>query len=107
MWQGAQCDLDGRGIQVQDYEQGNFVGPTILSKVKTDMHCYNEEIFGPVLVCLEVSLYPFIPMQSASASLLLQQLSVVRSRQFCQKVVICRTMQVIMTPLHGLLADLL
>ena len=36
------------------YEQGNFVGPTLLTNVKTDMDCYNEEIFGPVLVCLEV-----------------------------------------------------
>jgi len=39
---------------VQDYEQGNFVGPTLLTNVKTDMDCYKEEIFGPVLVCLEV-----------------------------------------------------
>lgn len=51
--QGAQCDLDGRGIKVQDYEDGNFVGPTLLTNVKPDMDCYNEEIFGPVLVCLE------------------------------------------------------
>lgn len=52
--QGAQCDLDGRGVKVQDYEDGNFVGPTLLTNVTTDMDCYNEEIFGPVLVCLEV-----------------------------------------------------
>jgi len=42
---------------VQDYEDGNFVGPTLLTNVKPDMDCYNEEIFGPVLVCLEVA-YP-------------------------------------------------
>ncbi|DBA79006.1 hypothetical protein WJX77_003389 [Trebouxia sp. C0004] len=51
--QGAQCDLDGRGVKVQDYEDGNFVGPTLLTNVTPDMDCYNEEIFGPVLVCLE------------------------------------------------------
>jgi len=28
------------------------VGPTILSNVTTDMLCYKEEIFGPVLLCL-------------------------------------------------------
>lgn len=49
--------MDGRGIKVQDYEQGNFVGPTLLTNVKTDMDCYKEEIFGPVLVCLEVCTY--------------------------------------------------
>ena len=34
---------------------GNFVGPTILSHVTPSMQCYKEEIFGPVLVCLEAS----------------------------------------------------
>lgn len=52
--QGAELVLDGRGVKVAGYEQGNFVGPTILSKVTPDMDCYKEEIFGPVLVCLEV-----------------------------------------------------
>lgn len=52
--QGAECILDGRGIVVPGYEKGNFVGPTILTGVKPHMECYTEEIFGPVLVCLEV-----------------------------------------------------
>ncbi|KAL4448257.1 hypothetical protein ABPG75_005476 [Micractinium tetrahymenae] len=51
--EGARCDLDGRGIQVPGYPHGNFVGPTILSGVSPSMECYREEIFGPVLVCLE------------------------------------------------------
>ena len=55
MLQGAECILDGRGVQVPGYEQGNFVGPTLLHKVQPHMECYEEEIFGPVLVCLEVS----------------------------------------------------
>lgn len=51
--QGAECLLDGRDLVVKGYEKGNFVGPTVLSKVRPDMECYKEEIFGPVLVCLE------------------------------------------------------
>lgn len=52
--QGASLDLDGRDIVVPGYENGNFVGPTVLSKVNPDMTCYTEEIFGPVLVAMEV-----------------------------------------------------
>lgn len=33
---------------------GNWVGPTIITGVKPHMKCYKEEIFGPVLVALEV-----------------------------------------------------
>jgi malonate-semialdehyde dehydrogenase (acetylating)/methylmalonate-semialdehyde dehydrogenase len=51
--QGAQLDLDGRGVQVEGYETGNFVGPTVLSKVTSSNICYTEEIFGPALVCME------------------------------------------------------
>ena len=51
---GAQLSLDGRGYKPLKYPNGNFVGPTILSQVKPHMECYKEEIFGPVLVCLEV-----------------------------------------------------
>jgi malonate-semialdehyde dehydrogenase (acetylating)/methylmalonate-semialdehyde dehydrogenase len=50
--EGASCIVDGRGIDVPDYPNGNFVGPTILSNVTEDMECYREEIFGPVLVIL-------------------------------------------------------
>ena len=38
-----------------NYESGNFMGPTLIAGVKPNMDCYSEEIFGPVLVCLEVS----------------------------------------------------
>jgi len=50
--QGAKLVLDGRNAKVAKYPKGNFVGPTILSDVKTDMECYKEEIFGPVLSCI-------------------------------------------------------
>jgi malonate-semialdehyde dehydrogenase (acetylating)/methylmalonate-semialdehyde dehydrogenase len=53
--QGATCDLDGRGITVPGYPHGNWVGPTILSGVTPHMDCYREEVFGPVLVCLEAA----------------------------------------------------
>lgn len=52
--EGATLLLDGRNPKLDEkYEKGNFVGPTILTGVKPHMRCYQEEIFGPVLVCLE------------------------------------------------------
>lgn len=50
--EGAKIVLDGRGLKLEKYPNGNFVGPTILTDVKPNMKCYTEEIFGPVLVCL-------------------------------------------------------
>lgn len=50
---GARIVLDGRNIVVPGYEGGNFVGPAILSDVTSDMECYKEEIFGPVLLCMQ------------------------------------------------------
>ncbi|AWT48338.1 methylmalonate-semialdehyde dehydrogenase (CoA acylating) [Psychrobacter sp. YP14] len=47
--EGAKLLLDGRGITVEGYENGNFVGPTIFDNVTTDMQIYSQEIFGPVL----------------------------------------------------------
>ncbi|XP_044255959.1 probable methylmalonate-semialdehyde dehydrogenase [acylating], mitochondrial [Tribolium madens] len=47
--QGAKCPLDGRGIVVEKYPKGNFVGPTLLTHVQPSFECYKEEIFGPVL----------------------------------------------------------
>lgn len=32
--EGASLLLDGRNVKVKGYENGNFVGPTILAKVK-------------------------------------------------------------------------
>ncbi len=51
--QGAVLELDGRGVQVDGYPNGNFFGPTILSGVKPGMAVYDQEIFGPVLVLTE------------------------------------------------------
>lgn len=51
---GAQCLLDGRGVVVPGFEKGNFVGPTWLHGVTKENPAYSEEIFGPVLVSLEM-----------------------------------------------------
>lgn len=50
---GARILLDGRDIVVPHFEDGNFVGPTILADVKSDMECYKDEIFGPVLLLMK------------------------------------------------------
>ena len=53
--EGAKLELDGRGISLQGYENGNFVGPTIFNDVSEDMSIYKEEIFGPVLSVLNMN----------------------------------------------------
>jgi malonate-semialdehyde dehydrogenase (acetylating)/methylmalonate-semialdehyde dehydrogenase len=51
--EGADCLLDGTDFTVAGYESGNWVGPTMFTNVTTDMSIYKEEIFGPVLCCME------------------------------------------------------
>ena len=50
----AHCLIDGSQCSVEGYPEGNWVGPTLFSKVKTDSEIYKTEIFGPVLLCIEV-----------------------------------------------------
>jgi malonate-semialdehyde dehydrogenase (acetylating)/methylmalonate-semialdehyde dehydrogenase len=52
--QGARLTVDGRGLVVDGFEAGFFVGPTVIDDVTTDMDVYREEIFGPVLSVLRV-----------------------------------------------------
>ncbi|MGI8428854.1 MAG: CoA-acylating methylmalonate-semialdehyde dehydrogenase, partial [Solirubrobacteraceae bacterium] len=52
--QGARLTIDGRKLVVDGYENGFFVGPTVLDRVTADMDVYREEIFGPVLSVLRV-----------------------------------------------------
>jgi malonate-semialdehyde dehydrogenase (acetylating)/methylmalonate-semialdehyde dehydrogenase len=47
--QGAKVLVDGRGLKVSGFEDGFFVGPTLIDQVQTGMDVYTEEIFGPVL----------------------------------------------------------
>ncbi len=55
MADGAVLELDGRNPTVPGYERGNFVGPTIFSRVQPGMSIYREEVFGPVLVILDAA----------------------------------------------------
>lgn len=47
--EGAELVLDGRDFTVPGYENGFFMGPTILDHVTADMTVGMQEIFGPVL----------------------------------------------------------
>ncbi|XP_022846859.1 methylmalonate-semialdehyde dehydrogenase [acylating], mitochondrial-like [Olea europaea var. sylvestris] len=50
---GARLVLDGRHVVVPWYENGNFVGPTIMCNVTANMDCYKEDMLGPVLLCMQ------------------------------------------------------
>ena len=47
--EGSELVVDGRGFKLQGYENGFFLGPTLIDQVKPAMRTYQEEIFGPVL----------------------------------------------------------
>ena len=47
--EGAKLVVDGRGLKLQGYEQGFFMGGCLFDNVTPDMRIYKEEIFGPVL----------------------------------------------------------
>jgi malonate-semialdehyde dehydrogenase (acetylating)/methylmalonate-semialdehyde dehydrogenase len=47
--EGAKLIVDGRGLSLQGYENGFFIGGSLFDNVTTDMRIYKEEIFGPVL----------------------------------------------------------
>ncbi|WP_050469440.1 CoA-acylating methylmalonate-semialdehyde dehydrogenase [Herbaspirillum chlorophenolicum] len=51
--EGAELLLDGRDVRVAAAPKGNFVGPTILTKVSDEMRVYREEVFGPVLCVMQ------------------------------------------------------
>lgn len=54
---GATLVVDGRGIQLQGYENGYFVGGTLFDNVTPDMDIYQQEIFGPVLSVVRSASY--------------------------------------------------
>lgn len=53
--EGAELLLDGREILVPGFEEGYFIGPTILGNVSTKSQVYTTEIFGPVLSIIHVN----------------------------------------------------
>ncbi|WP_119461778.1 CoA-acylating methylmalonate-semialdehyde dehydrogenase [Rhodospirillaceae bacterium SYSU D60014] len=47
--EGAKLVVDGRGLKLQGYENGYFLGGCLFDQVTPEMRIYKEEIFGPVL----------------------------------------------------------
>ena len=47
--EGAELVVDGRGLTLQGYEKGYFLGGSLFDRVTRDMTIYQAEIFGPVL----------------------------------------------------------
>ena len=50
----ADCLLDGSNYEVEEFPEGNWIGPTLFSNVPTDSSIYKTEIFGPVLLTMNV-----------------------------------------------------
>lgn len=55
--EGAELVLDGRNYVVPGYENGFFMGPTILDHVTAEMTVGTQEIFGPVLCIKRVKTF--------------------------------------------------
>ena len=55
--EGAEALADGRDLIVPGYEEGFFLGATLLDRVEIDMTVYRDEIFGPVLSVVRVDSY--------------------------------------------------
>ncbi len=52
---GADVVVDGRELDLP--VDGYFLGPSLIDNVGTDMACYRDEIFGPVLVVVRCDTY--------------------------------------------------
>ena len=52
--EGGSVLLDGRKTLIKDYENGNFIQPTILENVPLDGELIKTEIFGPVMSLLHM-----------------------------------------------------
>ena len=55
--EGAALALDGRNVTVKGYENGFYMGPTILDHVRPGMTVGDTEIFGPVLCIKRVKTF--------------------------------------------------
>ncbi|MEU9284750.1 CoA-acylating methylmalonate-semialdehyde dehydrogenase [Streptomyces sp. NPDC048275] len=55
--EGAEVVLDGTGHTVEGFENGHWIGISLLDKVPTSAKAYQDEIFGPVLCVLRVDTY--------------------------------------------------
>lgn len=52
--EGAKLLVDGRGVKVEGYPNGYYLGPTLFDDVTMDMTLMNEETFGPLLGIMRV-----------------------------------------------------
>lgn len=52
--EGGSVILDGRNASIKDYEQGNFIQPTIIENVPVEGELIKTEIFGPVMSLLHM-----------------------------------------------------
>lgn len=52
--EGGSVLLDGRNTSIKDYENGNFIQPTILENIPIDGDLIKTEIFGPVMSLLHM-----------------------------------------------------
>ncbi|BDH10044.1 CoA-acylating methylmalonate-semialdehyde dehydrogenase [Streptomyces hygroscopicus] len=55
--QGADVVIDGTGYTVEGYEDGHWIGVSLLDNVTPEMDAYRDEIFGPVLSVVRVGTY--------------------------------------------------
>ena len=55
--EGAKLIVDGRGLNLQGYENGFYTGGTLFDNVTSEMSIYREEIFGPVLSVVRTNNY--------------------------------------------------
>lgn len=53
--EGAEVLVDGRGATVAGREDGFWVGPTLIDRVRPEMRIAREEVFGPVMVIVRAS----------------------------------------------------
>lgn len=57
--QGAQVPLDGSNCTVSGFENGNFVGATVITGVKPNMECYKVfELYKPLFLYLGGDIWP-------------------------------------------------
>ncbi|MEQ1576582.1 MAG: aldehyde dehydrogenase family protein, partial [Hyphomicrobium sp.] len=55
--EGAKLVVDGRGLELQGYENGFFLGGSLFDRVTSSMEIYRQEIFGPVLSVVRTQNY--------------------------------------------------
>ncbi len=55
--EGAELVVDGRGLRLQGYENGFYMGGCLFDRVTPEMSIYQEEIFGPVLSTVRAETY--------------------------------------------------